>query len=411
MATSTLDMAGLSAGQNNAMPTGYDPTAAMMGELNEFAANMPLNQIVAQDINLGIIRDLVPPQDHIGLSIAPWQNVAGDEVIWNYVKDFGAGMAPARAEDSEARLTSTQEFWGDQGRASIIDWSHKSHYTASQVSRYREAMAVIEAMNKTGKFPLTVQSIATEFDARVTRDTIRRRTMLDNRINWLITQALDLGYIAYNDGKIIFNVNFQRPAAYQDQAPASGTYLSNTHDPINDLLKVKEKMHTEKGVTLTDAWCDQYYLNSLYKSKKFGILTGFAPGTLDDEDMPYALKGWGPKAAIETVEAETGIRFHQTDSVMRSFAKGSNVASNVPYIRRGSVILLPDMELINQLDDTGLGFARTLSSPHPMGNWAPGFYSWEAQTNDPWGRDVGSGVKAFPIFPHLDKSYVMKTDA
>jgi hypothetical protein len=65
------------------------------------------------------------------------------------------------------------------------------------------------------------------------------------------------------------------------------------------------------------------------------------------------------------------------------------------------------MDDVNSFVETEIGFAKTLTSPHPMGNWQPGFYEWERETVDPWGYDVGTGVKAFPVFPHMDLTYTL----
>lgn len=371
-----------------------------------YAQQMPQNMIVAQEVNLGLVRELVPPQGHIGLSIAPWLNVATDDVVFDYVRDSSSGLAPARAEDAESQLWSDDEFYSGRGRASVIDWALKNYYTASDVSRYREMLRVIQMTEgQGGSFPLTVNSVTEGFQAKVTRDTIKRRARLDNRIEWLIMTALSTGHIAYNDGRIKFDVDFKRPADQHNQAPASGAYNSTTHDPINDILGVQKLVYDRTGVTIRKAICSRDYLNSLYKSSKFSILTGFAPGTITASDMPYALKGWGPNAAIETVKAETGIEFIESDNVLRTRAIGSNTFVNTRYFPNNQVIFLPDETEIAAYDDTEIGFAKTLTSPHPMGNWQPGFYSWEQETTDPWGHAIGSGVKAFPVFPHMELTY------
>ena len=69
------------------------------------------------------------------------------------------------------------------------------------------------------------------------------------------------------------------------------------------------------------------------------------------------------------------------------------------------ILFLPNMEDVLEVDDTEIGFAKTLTSPHPEGNFTPGFYEWERSTVDPWGQDAGTGVKAFPVFPHMDYTY------
>lgn len=364
----------------------------------------PQDQVIRQEVNLGLIRELVPPTNHIGLTLCPWLEVATDDVVFDYIKGTGGGLAPARAEDSESELISGDDFYSGRGSASVIDWAQKNHYRASDISRYREALAVIsQTEGQGGSFPLTVNSITDGFQAKVARDTVARKGRLDNRIEWLITQALATGKIAYDDGKIKWGVDFKRPADQHDQAPASGTYAADTHDPINDILAVQQKVYAKYGVTLRRAIVSRKFLNSLYKSKKFTILTGFAPGQVQASDMPYALKGWGPSAAIETVKAETGIEFIEYDSVMRTRALGSTTFTTTRYIAEDRVIFLPDEAELAQYDDTEIGFAKTLTSPHPANNWQPGFYSWEKEYgSDPWGLDIGSGVKAFPVMPHME---------
>lgn len=372
----------------------------------QFAQQMPQNLIVAQEVNLGLVRELVPPQNHIGLQFAPWLAVASDDVVFDYVRDSASGLAPARAEDAESQLWADDEFYSGKGRASVIDWALKNYYTASDVSRFRELLRVIEMTEgQGGSFPLTVNSITEGFQAKVTRDTIKRKARLDNRIEWMIMTALSTGHIAYNDGRIKFDVNFNRPAGQHNQAPASGTYASDTHDPINDILAVQQTVYDLYGVTLRKAIVSRKYLNSLYKSSKFRVLTGFAPGTLTAADMPYALPGWGPNAAIETVKAETGLEFIESDNVLRTRAVGSNTFVNTRYFPEDQVIFLPDESELAAYDDTEIGFAKTLTSPHPMGNWQTGFYAWEQETTDPWGHAIGTGVKAFPVFPHMELTY------
>lgn len=372
----------------------------------QFAQQMPQNLIVRQEVNLGLVRELVPPQNHIGLQFAPWLSVASDDVVFDYIRDAASGLAPARAEDAESQLWMDDEFYSGKGRASVIDWALKNYYTSSDVTRFRELQRVIEMTEgQGGSFPLTVNSITEGFAARVTRDTIKRKARLDNRIEWLIMTALSTGRIAYNDGRIKFDVNFNRPSGQHNQAPASGTYASDTHDPINDILAVQQLMYDTHSVTPRKAIVSRKYLNSLYKSSKFRVLTGFAPGTLTAADMPYALPGWGPNAAIETVKAETGLQFIESDNVLRTRAIGSNTFVNTRYFPENQVIFLPDESELGVFDETEIGFAKTLTSPHPMGNWQTGFYAWEQETTDPWGHAIGTGVKAFPVFPHMNKTY------
>ena len=97
------------------------------------------DRLVRKEVALGTIREMEPPQSHIGTRVlAPWQEVATDDVIFDYARGLTDGMAPARAEDAESELAQKDLLFGGTGRASIIDWALKDHYRASDVMRYRE---------------------------------------------------------------------------------------------------------------------------------------------------------------------------------------------------------------------------------------------------------------------------------
>jgi hypothetical protein len=365
-------------------------------------ANLPLDRLVRKEVALGVVREIVPPQNHIGLNlVAPFLSVQSDDVIFEYAKGLTDGLAPARAEDAESELAQKDDTFVGQGRASVIDWSLKEHYSASDVTRYREALLIAQQVSDTQSLPLTVQSMTEGFQAKVARDTARRRRKLDNRLEWLIMSALSTGVVAYNDGKIKFSVDYGRPGGQQAQAPTSGTYASTTHDPIGDLLTMQQTMFDTYGVRITRAIASRKFLNSLWKSAKFIPLTGFVSGA----DPNYLIQGWGPQAAIAAVAAATGIEFIEYDSVYRTRNIGSNTVVNNRFLPDNRVVFLPEEADVNEFVDTEIGFAKTLTSPHPMGNWQSGFYEWERDTTDPWGYDVGTGIKAFPVFPHMDLTF------
>ena len=97
--------------------------------------------------------------------------------------------------------------------------------------------------------------------------------------------------------------------------------------------------------------------------------------------------------------------FVEYDSVYRTRPIGSNTVTNNRFFPQNRVLFLPDEADVAEFSETQLGFGKVLTSPHPMGNWQSGFYEWERDTVDPWGYDVGTGIKAFPVFPHMDLSF------
>ena len=371
-----------------------------------------LDRLIRKEVALATIRAIEPPQGHIGLGIVPFRSVASDDVIFDYAKPTVTGLAPARAEDAESELAQKDTIFGGVGRAAILDWAQKDHYTASDVSRYRET-ALIEART-TGvnslSLPLTVGSQLEDMRAKFARDDAARRRRLDNRIEWLIMTALSTGGISYNDNKIKFTVDYGRPPGQHDQAPAGGLWSLSTSDPIGDVLSVKEFMEETHGISVTRAIASQKIINSMINSDRFIARTGLVVGGSPSSpiDLNYVLPGWNPAAALAVVENATGVQFTPYDSVYRTRPIGSTTTTNNRFLPQNKIVFLPDGGQIGDLEEgDGLGFGKTLTSPHPEGNWQSGFYEWERETEDPWGTDRGTGIKAFPVFPFMQYTFTM----
>ena len=370
------------------------------------------DRLIRKEVALATIRAIEPPQGHIGLSIVPFREVASDDVIFDYAKPTVTGLAPARSEDAESELAQKDTIYGGVGRAAVLDWAQKDHYNASDVARYRE-QALIEA-NLGGlnglRLPLTVGSALEDMRAKWARDDAARRRRLDNRIEWLIMTALSTGGITYNDNKIRFTVDFGRPVGQHDQAPAGGLWSLATSDPIGDVLAVKEYMEETHGISITRAITSQKVVNNMMNSDRFIATTGLVVGGTPSSpiDMNYVVGGWNPAAALARVEAATGVQFQTYDSVYRTRPIGGTTTTNNRFLPQNKIVFLPDTGQISELEDgDGLGFGKTLTSPHPEGNWQAGFYEWERETEDPWGTDRGTGVKAFPVFPYMQYTFTM----
>jgi hypothetical protein len=374
-----------------------------------------LDRLVRKETSLGAIREKPVPNEHIGLAqIAPWLDVDTDDVIFEYIKGgLQEGLAPARAEDAEAELAQKDELLYGQGRASIIDWSLKDRYSASDVTRYREdlflqqnAAGVLAQLN----YNFTGRTVE-DFNRRLARHDNLRRRKLDNRLEWLIMSGLFDGVISYNDGKIKFTVDYGRPAGQHNQAPAGGLWGTTTSDPIGDLLAVNQTMLNTYGVKLTRGIISTRILNSIWKSDRFLAAVGMpiVGGTPNKPLDPnyLGLAGYTPEGALRVVENATGISFTVYDGYYRTRAIGGQTFTNVRFTADDKVCLLPSEGDLGEIDDTEIGFAKTLTSPHPEGNWSSGYYEWEDETKDPWMHVRGSGVKAFPVFPYLEYTYTM----
>lgn len=384
------------------------------GGAGHYAAQ-PLDRLVRKEVALGSIRERPIPQDHIGLRlIAPFMDVDSDDVIFQYLgNNIQETMAPARAEDAESELSQKDFLAGGEGRASIIDWALKDRYVASDVTRYREALLLQQAAQGVqGLNLLNPGRFTADFDARVARDDARRRRALDNRAEWLIMQAIEHGVIAYNDGKIKFTVDFQRPANQHNQAPASGLWTTTTFDPIGDVKAVNQFMRDNRGVQLRRAITSKRVLDRMWKSTLFiqmmgGVGAEQARAAGGNINLDYLVNGWNEEAAVQAVQRATGITFIPYDTVFRTRATGSQTFVNTRYLSDNKIYFLPEEGDLGEVDDTDIGFAKTLTSPHPEGNWSSGFYEWEMEERDPWQTVRGTGVKMFPIFPYMEYTYSM----
>lgn len=372
------------------------------------------DRLVRKEVSLGSIREKLPPSNYLGLSIAPFLDVATDDVIFDYIKgNVQEGLAPARAEDAEAELAQKDEMVWGQGRAALIDWALKDKYTASDVTRYREDLLLQQAaQGVTSQLSLNFTGRTTaDFEARLAREEALRKRKLDNRIESLIMGGLSDGTYAYNDGKIKFTVNYGRPGGQHLTAPAGGLWSATTCDPIGDILGIKQTMRDTYGVELTKGITSQRVVNNLWKSDKFlaavglPIVGGTPSKPLDPNYL--GLSGYTPEGALAIVERATGVNFTIYDAYYRSRPIGSTTFTNNRFVPDDRVILLPGDGDLGEIDDTQVGFAKTLTSPHPEGNWASGFYEWEMETRDPWMTVRGTGVKAFPVFPYMEYTWVL----
>jgi hypothetical protein len=383
-------------------------------DTSQFAASaVGLDRLVRKEDSLGAIRELKPPTDHIGLSLVPFLEVGSDDVIFDYIKGgLTDGLTPARAEDAESELSQKDDLTYGQGRASIIDWAEKDKYTASDVTRYNENRRLAQLAQGAGvQLQLNDPGNAVaQFQAQVARDDARRSRKIYNRLEWLIQQALWTGGITYNDGKIKFTVDYARPVGQQDVVPTTLFDAGAAHDPIGYLLDLDKAHYDTYGVHLRRAITSRKVLQTFWKSDRWIARTGMVVGGTPSSpiDPRYIMESWSPEYAIAAVEQATGIRFIEYDSVYRTRAWGTTTMVNTRFSPENKILFLPDESDLGEIDDTLVGFGKTLTSPHPEGNFTSGFYEWENSTIDPWMHWRGTGVKAFPVLPYLEYSVVAR---
>jgi hypothetical protein len=365
------------------------------------------DRLVRKEVALQTIREIEPPKTHIGLQLFPWMDVASDDVIFDFAKGLTDGLVAARAEDAESELAQKDLLFGGSGRASVVDWAQKDHYSASDVTKYRETLLVQATLGSNVAAPLTVGNMVSDFQAKLAREDALRRRRIDNRMEWLIMTAMSTGAISYDDGKISFAINYGRPSGQQAQAPTGGLFSLTTSDPIGEILAVQEFMYDTYGVRITRALTSRKVLNSFMNSDRFIARSGMVNTTGSDPvDLNYIMDGWGAQAAQNVVERVTGVSFIEYDAVYRTRPINSTTITNNRFFPQNRILFLPSEDDVAEIGNE-LGLGKMLTSPHPEGNWQSGFYEWEEETKDPWGLNRGTGVKAFPVFPHMDLTFTM----
>lgn len=354
-------------------------------------ADLTSARLVNKDVMLGLVRELEPPQDHIGMSLLPMQEVQSDEVIWDSIKGLTAGLAPARAMDSESELAQKDEVVGT-GKAALIDWSIKDRWNASDVARYRE----ITAFAGDSSLPRSIVALTDDWEQRMARAAMKRKRQLDNRLEWLAWQAIE-GTVAYNDGKINFSIDFGIPAGQKNVVPTT-TWDQTTADPIGNIIAWREIVRNTTGVELRRVVTSRTVLFNVMNNSKFAQM--FA-----GQNPFYAFNNtFGIQQSTQLLANATDMEWYVYDAVYRTRPFGSTTFTNTRFNNAKKVYLFPGAgEIVNYSGyGNGLGLGAMLTSPHPEGNWTPGFYEWEQERRDPWGYDQGNGIKAFPVLWESD---------
>lgn len=367
--------------------------------------------LIRKETHLGTVRELPLNETHIWSSIAPLMSVPHDDVVFDIAQPDTSGLVPARAEDAESEMSQKDDYFG-QGSASLMDWAIKDFYSASDVTRFRDAVYVGDGLRAGGlSVPQSYSGDSEAFQRRLTADLARRRRKIENRLEWLTTQSLETGAIAYNDGKVIFNVDWQRPADQTDEALQGAAFdvTDGTHDPIREFIAVmdfmKDRYAIEMGSVIMSPKAIRMLSNSLaffQRSAGFATPAGSIP-----TDMNYLNTSWGPTAAASIIEAATGLNLISYDAIYRTRAYGSTTPVINRFMSEEKAIFLPNMTSAMELIGTDVGFAKTMTSPHPEGMFQSGFYGYEMNDVDPWGYAVGNGIKAFPVFPALDLTFTL----
>jgi len=367
-----------------------------------------------KEVALGTVRDLPVDQRFLWPRFAPLLDKPADEFTFQVEVHGSDLMAPAADESAESETYEDDTFFGE-GRGSVIDWRINNRTKPSDVNNARLLEQAMAQYRSTGAvIPTQFQAQAQQYSTKLTRDAIKRRQMLDFRLEWMFTQGLSTGAINYDNGKgFRFQTPFGLPVDQLNQAPAS-TVLWDAgvdHDPIGDIDAIQEFMNDTYDISVDTMIISPKALRKMVRSKFFYPRTGLAiPAGIGPRDMGYINPNFGEQEAVNIITQATGIRNVVVyDAKRRVKALGANSRPTMErFIPEGQVIFLPSIEAAGDLLGTEIGFAKTITTPHPEGNWSSGFYTFEEEGTDPWGVKHGTGIKAMCIFPAIWLSYSLQ---
>ena len=194
--------------------------AGPVGGQSNHGYPLDYDRVVRKETNLGFIRQLAPPENHLWPTLIPMMDVPTDDFVFDYIEpDITAGLASARAQDAESELVQ-HDFWaGGQGRASIMDWANKDTYSATDVVNYRDAQRIVEAMNSSSaQLPTTVNANVNDLPAKMARHAVQRVRRFHNRFEEILTKSLVDSVYSYNDGRMSFTVPWGRPSNARESA-------------------------------------------------------------------------------------------------------------------------------------------------------------------------------------------------
>lgn len=305
----------------------------------------------------------------IGLQFLPWYESATEKTMWDILRAVSP-IATFRAVDGEAQLVGRQAF--DQGYADIQDFANKTRFNASDLRWLREAG---ENPTLSDGTPSMAAKMASEVKVKIRRALEDLRGRVDNRVEWLQINAL-LGTISYT-GKVVFSVDYGVAFKNLTSPTAPWTDYANSN-PIKDIEDWQQLVNDLSGV-LPD---------TLILSRKALI---HASRSVDMRNrLQYTNPVMSSKKAQQLIEDELGLKITVYDSRYTDEAG----TTSTRFLDENRLIMLPSLE---QLPD-GVGDTATVG--HPLADFVPGHYTWQDESKDPYGLEVGVGLSAFPRIKH-----------
>ena len=318
---------------------------------------------------LEVVRELLPSDDFVGTTILPMKDEATEKVMADLILT-NSGIANYRAADAEAELKGKDIL--QQIILEIADIAKKERFNTTDVQAIREAgeLPVLDDA------PTLIAQIGAQARVKFRESLEELRRQCDNRIEWHSIQAL-LGTISVTS-PVVFSVDFGIPSTQTGLTPTVQWDTTATSTPSDDLVAWQETVNDATGVVPDGCLMSRKAL--LYASKA----AAFRDVVKQAGEFLFSIK-----QVKSLLQDHTGLAISIYDAMYHTRASTGTLTST-RMLDYHKIILYP-----SNLPTPGLG--RNLTCPHPHGNYQPGFYTWDDTKKDPWGYEVGVGIKCFPV--------------
>lgn len=333
-----------------------------------------LPDFLTQRFLTAVVREF-PTQAFIGQEILPVAETAAFEAMWDIItKD--AKLAPFVALNAESPLADKAGF--KRAFSELADIRIKEMLNEDDLLALREpgqADVVIEGLAE-------ARSASAERTVRRTMDRMTARVW--GSVEWMRWQVLSTGYIAYDDNKVKFNIDFRIPSDNKILLTGTNQWSDLTNsDPLADIVEWMEYIRVLTGRVPTMAYVGSNVVGYLVQNEKIRTL-------LKGSDQVVNILN--PNTVLNYIGSLVGLKIQRYDTQYQNDSGVDTRFLNADYF-----VMLPDTR---QADGEILGDIAT--GPAKANNFAPGIYSWIKEEEDPWVTFVGAGIHAFPRIYHPD---------
>lgn len=314
-----------------------------------------------------------PVEAFVGQDILPIVGVPGLNTMWDIInKD--AKLAGFVAINAESPLADKAGM--ERGFSELADIRIKERFDEDELMALREpgqADVVLEGLAETRR-AVAERSLATALQRMTAR--------VNGRVEWMRWQALSTGSISYDDGKVIFSVDFGIPGTHVITLTGTDRWDDlDDSDPLSDITDWVELIRADTGRAPDRMYVGSNIAKYLVNNEKIRALLAGTSGITSLLSL---------NTVLNLIGQLVGLRIERYDT---TYQDGSG--TDTRFLDADTVVLMPNPR---QSDGEVLG--DMASGPAKANNWETGLYAWVKEEEDPWATFIGAGIHAFPRLYH-----------